>query len=96
MAVALHRPQCKQDMSQEVVVVLMGADKVPQNSIAFPYAYCSIASSDSPGPKGFLRVNALAMKALMVGVFFEKAIVGSCLVLYITWQTCEPFAKFFR
>ncbi len=29
-------------MSQEVVVFLMSSDKVPPNSITYPYAYCSI------------------------------------------------------
>ncbi len=73
----------------------MGSDKVPNNSITFPYIYRSIASSDSHGPKGILRVNALEMKARVIGILFEKAIAGFCLILYITWQPCEPFAKLF-
>ena len=86
----------QREMSKEVVIVLVGADKVPQNRIAFPYAYCSIASSDSHGPKRFLRVNALEMKALVVGILSEKAVVGSCLFLYVTWQPQEASAKLFR
>jgi hypothetical protein len=79
-----------------MVVFFMGSNKVPQDSIAYPYANYSIAPSNSCGIKGFLRVNALEMKAGVIGILFETIIGGICLILYITWQLFEPFAKFFR
>ena len=83
-------------MSQEVIVVFVGADKKPNNSITFTYTHCSITISDSSEPKGFLRINALELKARVIGILFEKLIGDFCLLLYIIRQSCEPFAKLFR
>src|SRR5436305_10592951 len=33
---------------------------------------------------------------MVIGILFEKAIGSFCLILYITGQPCELFAKFFR
>jgi hypothetical protein len=66
--------------SQEVVIVLVGADKEPIYSIAFPYSCCSIAYSDSHRIKGFFRVNTLEVKAKVIGILVEKAIGSFCLV----------------
>jgi hypothetical protein len=54
----------------------MSSDKVPKNCIALPNTYCSIVQSDSHRINGFLRVNALEVKARIVGIHFEKAVGG--------------------
>lgn len=46
---------------EEIIVVLVRADKKPENGIVSPFSYCPIASADSYRINRFLRVHTFEM-----------------------------------
>jgi hypothetical protein len=74
----------ERQMLQEVVIVCVGTNKEPENSITFSGTYRSIVRSDASRPNVFLFVNTLEVKARMKWVPFKFLIISPCLVLYIT------------
>jgi len=83
--IAVCGEACAIIRSQEVIIICMRSNKIPENGLALPCTYSSIAFIYSHRIPGFFLVNALKVKAWVKGILFKNAIGVDCLFLHITW-----------
>ena len=70
-------------MLSKVVIVFVGTYPKPSNGVAFPLTDCAVTSTNTHGIDWLLGVNALKVKARVMGIRLEEVICGFCLVLNI-------------